>query len=287
MRPLAALLCLFAAGLPFPAPGASRDLAIVATIPPYAMLARAVAGEAGKVHTLVRRGQDPHHYEPGVADMARLHRARVVVANGLGRQRVEDLLDQVPSPARIFRVAEEVGFAPIRDERGAVNGHIWLDPDIMSAAAGALARRLGGIRPAARERFAANARDFVRAVAAADGDCRTWLADLPTRKVVTFHPAFDYFFRHYRLTVAGTYLDLAGGEPSPREVQGLIETLRAEGIPAVFREPQLPEGPVRALAAEAGARVGVLDPLGFAESITDYPALLRLNAQRIRDAYRP
>lgn len=285
LRPLGLVLAAAVLALPGPA-AAGEPLRITATIPPYAMLARAVAGDGVRVDVLVERGHDPHHFDPTVAAIARLRRADLVIRNGIGMRQVEAHIDRAAGDPGLFTVSEAADFEPIRGPRGELNGHIWLDPAVMRQAAGALAARLGRLRPAARDRFAANAEDFAAAVADAERRCRELLADLPTRKVVTFHPGFDYFFRRFGLEVAGTYLDLAGGEPGARRIADLLATVRREGIPALFREPQLPAGPARALAAEAGIRVAVLDPLGFAEGITDYPDLLRYNARQVRHAYR-
>lgn len=281
-------LALLAAALLLPgAPvRAEPGLRIVATIPPYAMLARAVAGDNAEVAALVQRGHDPHHFDPTVSTMARLRRAHVVIRNGIGMRQVEDHIQRAAEDPSLFTVAEAVAFEPIRGPRGETNPHIWLDPDVMADAADALADRLARLRPDHADRFAANAAAFTETVADADAQCRRWLSDLPTRKVVTFHPGFDYFFRHFDLTVVGTYRDLAGNEPGARGIAELLATIRRHDLPALFREPQLPAGAARSLAAEAGVDLAVLDPLGFAEGIDGYPDLLRYNARQVRDAYR-
>lgn len=268
-----------------PALAWTQPLRIVATIPPYAMLARAVAGEEARVHTLLRRGHDPHQYEPGVRDIVRLRKAHLVISNGIGQQRLEAPLVRLSGATTHVRMADAVTFEPIRGSSGALNGHIWLDPDVMIRGAEVLSGRLGELRPELRDRFRANGRAFREAVTRSDRRNRELLADLSTRRVVTFHPGFDYFFRHYGLEVAATYLDTAGNEPSPRRVAEILEKLRDLGIPAIFREPQLPEAPAEALAEEASVRVGVLDPLGYTQSVTGYPELLTYNARAIHDAY--
>ncbi|KPV41472.1 hypothetical protein AN478_02570 [Thiohalorhabdus denitrificans] len=268
-----------------PALAAAAPLEIVTSIPPYAMAARSVAGGEGEVRVLVERGKDPHHFEPSIADIAHVQEADLVIRNGLGLQQVEDHLGRTARSEQLLTVSETVPYEPVRDQRGAVNGHIWLNPEVMVRVAQALAERLGELRPERAAAFAANAEQFVADIRAADEEARELLADLPTRRVVTYHPAFEYFFRHYDMEVAGTYLDLAGNEPSPKRVRELLDTIREEDIPAIFREPQLPKAPVQALADEAGIAVGVLDPLGFEGDIQAYPDLLRYNARQVRDAY--
>lgn len=263
----------------------AQPLRIVATIPPYAMLARAIAGEEAQVHTLLRRGHDPHHYEPSALDLARLRKAHLVISNGIGQQRLEAPLARLDGDSTRVRMADAVAFDPIQGSSGALNAHIWLDPDVMARGARVLSGRLSALRPAARERFRANGQAFREAVSEADRRNEELLADLPTRHLITFHPGFDYFFRHYRLEVAATYLDLAGNEPGPRRVADILEKIRDLGVPAIFREPQLPAAPAEALAEEASVRVGVLDPLGYTDAVTGYPDLLTYNARAIHDAY--
>ena len=260
----------------------AEPLRLVATIPPYAMLAQAVAGDAAAVTTLVQRGRDPHHFDPAITDITRLRRADLVIANGLGLRRVEKA---IPDDAPTLRVAEAVTFEPIRDGSGAVNPHIWLDPAVARRGASALAERLSQLRPDQAEAFRRRAGAFDERLAAATRQARSLLTDLPTRLVVTQHPGFDYFLRRFDLELAGTYTDLAGSEPGPHRVRELIEAIRAAAIPAVFGEPQLPDGPVASLAAEAGVGRAELDPLGLAKGIATYPNLILINARRIRDAY--
>ncbi|MFP4560119.1 MAG: metal ABC transporter substrate-binding protein [Thiohalorhabdus sp.] len=268
-----------------PALAAAAPLEIVTSIPPYAMVARAVAGQEGEVQALVGRGKDPHHFEPSIDDIAHVREADLVISNGLGLRQVEDHLGRTARSEQLLTVAETVPFEPVRDQRGAVNGHIWLDPEVMVRVAQALAERMGELRPERADTFAANAEELVADIRDADAKAGELLGDLRNRGVVTYHPAFEYFFRHYDMEVVGTYLDLAGNEPSPQGVQKLLDTIREGGIPAIFREPQLPKDPVQALADEAGITVGVLDPLGFEADIQGYPDLLRYNARQVRDAY--
>ncbi len=278
-------LVLLATALGFPSAKAKGPLRIVATIPPYAMLARAVGGERSRVHVLLRRGHDPHQYEPGIQDLVQLQKAHLVISNGIGQQRLEAQLHLASRTSGHLRMGKTVSFDPIRDASGALNGHIWLDPDVMARGANILAKRLGKLHPEGLTAFQANAQAFQEALSEADRRNQALLAQLPVRHVVTLHPGFDYFLRHYHLETAGSYLDLAGNEPSPRQMAELLQRIRELAIPAIFREPQLPRGPAEALAEAAGIRVGILDPLGFQESVSSYPDLLRYNAHAIHDAY--
>jgi ABC-type Zn uptake system ZnuABC Zn-binding protein ZnuA len=280
---------LLAAVLLLGAPAAAlagQGLHIVTSIPPYAMLTRAVAGPAAQVSSLVRPGQDPHRFDPSVGQIAALNRADLVVHNGAGEQWLGSHLEAVARKRRLS-VAEEVPFEAIHGERGALNGHIWLDPDVASRLVAALAARLSALRPEEGDGFARRAAETLAAIQAADREVAQRLADLTPKRVVTFHPSFDYFFRHYGWQVQGTLRDLAGNEAGGARLAELLDTIRSQGLPAIFRERTTPPAPIRALARDAQVAVGVLDPLGLHPEVSDYPALLRHNAHAIAEAYAP
>ncbi|GEM_PF-140847 len=57
---------------------------IVATINPYYLILREIAGDKLEIGLLIRPGQNPHIYSPTVSDVRRLNDADLIVANGIG-----------------------------------------------------------------------------------------------------------------------------------------------------------------------------------------------------------
>lgn len=283
-HPLPVPRLLVAALFLLPAGAAAQAVQVVASIPPYAMLARAVAGPEAEVNSLVRPGQDPHRFDPTVRQVAALNGADLVVHNGLGEQWLEGHLDGVAAERRLT-VSESLPFRAIRDGRGAVNGHLWLDPHLAQRLVAVLATRLTALHPEAGPDYARRAAETVAAIQAAEREAAERLEGIDPKKAVTFHPSFDYFFRHYDWQVVGTFRDLAGNEAGGSRLTRLLQTIEAQGLPAVFRERTTPANPVEALAADAGVAVGVLDPLGLDPAIEDYPDLLLHNARAIAEAY--
>jgi zinc transport system substrate-binding protein len=88
-------------------------------------------------------------------------------------------------------------------------------------------------------------------------------------------------------------LSLAGSspeaEPTPRELEALIEKIRSSGATTVFTEPLVSDRLARTVAREAGVDVATLDPIeGLSEERVeageDYLTVMRENLDALRDA---
>ena len=170
--------------------------------------------------------------------------------------------------------------------------HVWMDPANGMAWALLIRDTLSALDPANADVYAANAAAYVADLAALDRDeLRPLLATVPAanRKLVTSHDAFGYFVHAYDFTLVGVVIP--GGstlaEPSAAEVAGLIDLIRAEGVPALFAETTVNAVLAEQVAADTGAQFytlysGTLSaPDGPASTYLDY---LRYNARTIAAA---
>ncbi|MBD0349034.1 MAG: zinc ABC transporter substrate-binding protein, partial [Thermoleophilia bacterium] len=163
---------------------------------------------------------------------------------------------------------------------GGDDPHIWLDPPRYAG----LVERLGGElgRPAAAQRLAAQLRVL-------HGEFRRGLAECARREFVTSHAAFGHLARRYGLR----QIALAGlspeAEPSPRELQKVVDEVREHRATTVFFEPLLSPRLAETVARETGAATAVLDPLeGLSKrqlaAGEDYFSVMRTNLQALRRA---
>jgi ABC-type Zn2+ transport system substrate-binding protein/surface adhesin len=120
----------------------------------------------------------------------------------------------------------------------------------------------------------------------ADAEVRRLLADLPTRRIATFHDAFGYFAEAYGLEIAAVFEPSPGREPGPRFVLEFQRTIQAAGVRVVFSEPQLSVDVIRPIARDLGVTLSVLDPLGGLPGRETYPDLMRFNARQVAAAAR-
>jgi zinc transport system substrate-binding protein len=243
---------------------------VVAAFYPLAWAAEQVAGDViEEVVNLTPPGVEPHDLELSPRDVEVIEDAYVVLYVGSGFQ-----------PALEDAIAERDGssYDALSGTRG--DPHVWLDPSRFAGIVEEIAEQVGG---------AGSAYDEIRELKKLDGEYRRGLASCKRRTLVTAHAAFAQLAERYGLT----QLSLTGAspeaEPGPRELERLIDDVRASGATTVFAEPLVSDRIAETVAREAGAKLAVLDPLeGLSEERLaageDYLSVMRENLAALREA---
>jgi ABC-type Zn uptake system ZnuABC Zn-binding protein ZnuA len=74
------------------------------------------------------------------------------------------------------------------------------------------------------------------------------------RKLLTYHDSWAYFAKRYGMEVIGAIQPSDFADPSPREVAGLIDQVRASGVPAIFGSEVYPSPVLEIIGRETGAQ---------------------------------
>ena len=248
--------------------GEDADSEVVAAFYPLAWATQRLAGDATHVENLTPPGAEPHDVELSPADVEAVHDARLVVYVGGGFQpALEDAIGGRDGPSLDLLGADE------RDP------HIWLDPVRFGRVVSEIATELG----------TADERGLLTDLDALDAEYRRGLGDCERDVVVTTHAAFGQLARRYGLIE----LSLAGrspeAEPSPRDLEELVDDVRASGATTVFAEPLVSDEIAETVAREAGAAVATLDPVeGLSQERIDagedYLSVMRKNLTALRGA---
>jgi len=72
-------------------------------------------------------------------------------------------------------------------------------------------------------------------------------------KFVSYHEHWPYFAEHFGMDYFGTIELKPGIDPTPRHIEELIASMKAQHVPVVVREPQFPEKVPRRIAEQTGA----------------------------------
>ena len=282
--------------------GACGALDIVVTTSILGDVVSRVAGEGATVEVLMPIGADPHSFQASASQAAALREGDLVVVNGLGLE--EGLSDVITGAeadgATVVAAAsfvETIPFAALAGDGAGesfdLDPHIWTDPQRMAEVAAGLGEVLAAADPACAGARRAAAAAYSRELLDLDGEIAGILAVIPAeqRKLVTNHRSLGYFAERYGFEVVGAIIP--GGatlaEPSPADLAALTDTLRREGVRAIFTESTRPAALAEALAAELGEQVAVVglytESLGEAGSGAEtYIGMQRLNAERIAAA---
>ncbi|HET6695436.1 MAG TPA: metal ABC transporter substrate-binding protein [Gaiellaceae bacterium] len=241
---------------------------VVAAFYPLAWAAGEIAGDRYRVVDLTPPGAEPHDVELSPRDVEAVRNADLVVFAGGGFQpAVEDAVADRDGPS-----------LDVLD--GEPDPHVWLDPVRFSATARVLGDALG--RPAAGRRFAKAIEDLGR-------EYEEGLRSCQRRTLVSSHAAFGQFAARYGLTAHALAGRSPEAEPGPRELERLVDEVRAAGVTTVFTEPLVSDRLAETVAREAGVEVATLDPIeGLSEERLDagedYLSVMRKNLDALRAA---
>lgn len=285
LRPL--LLAVLALA-PLPAL-AESPLKVVTTFTVIADMARNVAGEGVEVVSVTKPGAEIHGYEPTPRDIVGASDADLVLRNGLGLERWFEQflanLGDVPS-ATLSDGVEPISITG-GDYDGRPNPHAWMSVDNALIYVDNIARALSGIDPENAATYAANAAAYKDRLRAALDPLKAQIAALPQdrRWLVTCEGAFSYLARDLGLKELYLWPINADQQGTPRQVQAVIDGVRAHAIPAVFCESTVPSDPAEQVARETGAAFGgvlYVDSLSAPEGpVPTYLDLLRVTTETI------
>lgn len=243
---------------------ANGKLNIVSTVAPISSIVRNVGGTRINVRGIVPDGTNSHTFEPAPSDARLLATADIVFANGLALE--EPSLELAEANLKEGAAIVKLGDLTIRpdqwvfdfsfpEERGDPNPHLWTNVPYAMRYAELVNETLARRDPANAASYQANLDRFLAVLARLDAAIVEAVQTIPeqNRKLLTYHDSWAYFAPHVGLTVIGAAQPSDFSEPSPREVAGLIEQIRAEGVPAVFGSEVFPSDVLEQIAKETGA----------------------------------
>ena len=236
---------------------------VVATTTMVRDLAEQLGGSSVRVVGLMGPGVDPHNYVPRMSDSRLLEEADLVLYSGLHLEgRFQSALEAMAKRGRHVvavsaGVPDERLLAPQEDFEGTKDPHFWGDPQLWSLAVEPVVEALRKIAPNDSEAIAERGKAYRSELAELDSWARKKLAQVPEgrRVLVTSHDAFFYFGRAYGFEVRGLQGVSTAAEAGLRDRSGLVDFLRAQGVPTVFAETSINEKGIAAVAREAGVKL--------------------------------
>jgi len=267
---------------------AGGKMLVAASILPMADFARQVGGDRVQVELMVPAGASEHTYEPTAAQLEVLTRAKVLVLNGVGLEFWADsLVGAAGNPGlRVVKAAEGLPIIAEQGEQGATGDpHVWLDPISAIHQVERIRDAFAAADPPGAATYRQNAARYAGELTDLDKEIRAQVATFSHHKFIGFHTAWAYFARRYGLEQVAAIERSPGREPSPAEVAEIVRTAKTIGAKAIFAEYQFPTKAADAIAAETGAKVLVLDPLGIPPDYS-YIKTLRYDVAEIAKALR-
>jgi zinc transport system substrate-binding protein len=265
--------------------------------------AKQVGGERVEVLQVMPPGAEPHEYEPTPKDIIAVLESDLFIFQDetmepwAGRIKA-DALKQGLAVIEISREldpyigegAQGMRFAHgkmIKKDGLRSDPHAWLDPRNAAIETEIIRDALISADPSGREHYENNAALYIKKLGTLDRDFREGLKSCRIRDIVVPHDAYSYLARRYGFTAHAASGLSPQDEPSTGRIASLAAMMKQRGIRHVFFETLVSPRIARTLAAETGAELLVLNPMGGVssediESGKTYISVMRENLANLR-----
>ena len=258
-------------------------------------VARNVGGDKIELVELVKPGIDPHDYQPSPGDVQQVVGASLVLVSGKGIEGyLTKLEESTGKQGKFVDVGAGIG-SSLKLKEGARtvdDPHWWQSVANVKRAVTVVRDAFIKADAADKEAFATAAAAYVKKLDELDNTVKLKVAELPREKrnLVTSHDAFQYFARERGFKIYPIEGVSTEEQPSSKEIAELVETIRKEGVKAVFFENIANPKAVESITRETGAKVGgelYADGLGVEGSdAATYESMTHHNVWTIVDALR-
>ncbi len=270
----------------------SGKIKVFVSILPQKYFVERIGGDLVDVSVMVGPGYGPAMYEPLPRQMVALAKTKVYfrigvpfekswidtinkanpdmviidLRKGIRLRRMEtfsDIGENVESQRKKSEETPHPGENERRDDlhqhSTGYDPHIWLSPKLVKAQARTIYHALGELDPSNNEHYRENLEAFVHELDHLSADIALAFNQLPTRKILVFHPALGYFADEFDLTQFP--IEIEGKEPTPVYLAKIIEFARKENIRVIFAQSQFSTKSAMVVAKEIQGTVVIFDPL--------------------------
>lgn len=247
-------------------------IVVAVTIPPQQEFVERVGGDHVRVVLLVPPGADPHTYEPTPGVLADVSEADLYAVVGSGIEFELAWQDKIAALNPGMLVVDcSRGVDLISTGDGGHQGtdpHIWLSLRNAAIMVENICQGLIEIDPTHADEYRQNADAYQADLDHLDHEIASAIAQSGVKKIMVYHPSWAYFARDYGLEEIP--IEREGKEPSPRQIEHLIEQAKKEQIRVIFASPEYSTRSAEVIADEIGGTVVLVSPLA-----KDYLANMR------------
>ncbi|NPV00907.1 MAG: zinc ABC transporter solute-binding protein [Brevinematales bacterium] len=260
---------------------------IFVSILPQKYLVERIAGDKAEVQSMTLPGQDPHTFEPSPGQMFALSDAVLYFTAGIEFEKIwmSRIAEANPSMTVVDSISNItlIPFAPEDEifghheeehDHGALDPHVWLDPDNAVTMSLNIFNALIRYDVTNFGYYKENYQKLIKDLVGLDIYILKLLKDTAVTNMLVFHPSWGYFAKAYGLTQIA--IEYEGKEPSPKQVGLIIDYAKAHKIDTLFVQPQFNEASARMIAGEVGCKIVTADPLAenYIENLKSLAAAL-------------
>jgi zinc transport system substrate-binding protein len=255
-------------------------LNITVSIYPLKEFAEKIGGDKVEVTCLVPENMEPHDYEPKTKDFEDLTKSKAFIYNGLGMESWVDKVNEVIKGKDVVILDSSTG-VEARKEGNAVDPHIWLSLKNAEIQSENIKNTLVKIDEKNKDYYEENYNKFNEELESLYNEYKPKFDTLSKKNFITGHAAFGYLCRDFGLTQKSVENLFAEGEPTPKQLEDLVNFCKGNNIKTVFSESLASPKVSETLAKEVGAKVVPIMTLESKEDDKSYIEAIRYNLDEI------
>lgn len=255
-------------------------LNIIVSIYPLKEFADKIGGDKVDVTCLVPENMEPHDYEPKTKDFQELIKSKAFIYNGLGMETWVDQVNETIKDKGVVIVNSSTGIE-VRKEEDAVDPHIWLSLKSAEVQSENIKNTFIKLDEKNKDYYEENYKKFKEELDSVYNEYKPKFDTLSKKNFITGHAAFGYLCREFGLTQKSVENLFAEGEPTPKQLEELINFCKENNIQTVFSEALASPKVSETLAKEVGAKVVPILTLEAKEEGKDYIQAMRYNLDEI------
>jgi len=252
------------------------QLQVMATFYPFYDISSNIGGDDVEFSTLVPPGTDPHDFDPSPQDVSELENADIFIVTGAEFEEWEkDLVDQVGNETVIVDPSEEIellhadetpdahddhgdeheheeenGHEHEHEEEnghehdgehdhshGQYDPHYWLSPQNAIVVAEKFGEEIQQEDEENAEIYQENMESYISKLEQLDSDYEETLTECNQDTILITHPAFAYLGQDYGFEQVQTSGIGHLTEPSPQELENLVEEAETNELQYIFYDP--------------------------------------------------
>lgn len=233
------LFVVFIISLLLALPLSAEPHTVLVSIAPQKFLVEKITGSTTNVQVLVPETMSSHTYEPTIRQMIEAKSATVWFY--IGESFETSLYNSFKKNMILIDSREDLSLLPSTCSscsHGAPDPHIWLSCPLLKKQAIQMASYFSNAMPEHKELYEENLLKLLKEIDQLDNNITTLLKGHEGKSILVSHPAFGYFCHDYHLKQLA--VEVAGKEPSPKQLTTLIKEAKEAGVTTIFTQLQYP-----------------------------------------------
>lgn len=274
------------------------DIDILASTYPFYDLTSQVTPSNLTTSYLVPPSVSPHHFNPTPADRQKIRTAQIYITQGVALETWEQ---GIIEDADLVFINASTGIelqnaakphshddGSQNDHGHSIDPHYWLAPQHAITIVETISNRLIEQYPAHEEEIQTKKTEYVQQLEQLHQQYDDRLSSCENSAILTSHAAFSYLGEAYGFTQIPLLGITATSEPSPREVQELVDRAEAENIDTVFYEASGDRQMAQTIATEIDGEIRPLHTITTIDnpSSQDYISLMEQNLAELEEALK-